>query len=398
MDAIFKEKPPWKSVEWIRSPPWTPVPVSYTEWIPNLNQEALDVKERIGKVDSENKWELAKKMVNPYELVYTHNDERLPPPLSLVQPLSRSYFKMVELLDVLDFFQGVGTTKIRTAHVAEGPGGFIQAVYQVAEDKKKQIANSYAITLKPTSQHVPGWKKATSFLHRYKQVRIHYGEDNTGDIYTVANQASFIKICNPGVHLFTADGGFDFSVDYTKQEQNVFHLLICSARTGLQTLLKGGSFVMKLFDCMSPHTQLLAILIGRCFQEWTLYKPAMTRPCNSERYILGRGFRGFGPELQALFATMQEKSAQGLYPMFLIATEGETTFLAAHIDSSTKHQIHSIEQAIVLSTNQDMWWRELYGKCLDKSYVWCEHFHVMSVPRTVHVANTAALFPGQKGL
>ena len=80
------------------------------------------MKERIGKVDSENKWELAKKMVNPYELVYTHNDERLPPSLSIVQPLSRSYFKMVELLDVLDFFQGVGSTKIKTAHVAEGPG------------------------------------------------------------------------------------------------------------------------------------------------------------------------------------------------------------------------------------------------------------------------------------
>jgi hypothetical protein len=102
-----------------------------------------------------------------------------------------------------------------------------------------------------------------------------------------------------------------------------------------------------------------------------------------------------GPELLALFAVMQEKSAVGLYPVCQVATATETAFLAAHIESTTKNQIHSIEQAIMLSSNQEMWWRELYAKCLDKSYMWCEHFHVLSVPRTVHVANTGALFAGK---
>ena len=49
-----------------------------------------------------------KKMVNPYELVYTHDDERLPPSLSLEYPLSRSFFKMIEILNISQFFEIVG--------------------------------------------------------------------------------------------------------------------------------------------------------------------------------------------------------------------------------------------------------------------------------------------------
>jgi 23S rRNA U2552 (ribose-2'-O)-methylase RlmE/FtsJ len=385
MDAILNAKPPWKTVEWIRSQPWTTEPSeTMGPWIQPPDNGTATVKEHIGTLDKQHKWELAKKMVNPFELVYTHDDTRLPPSLTMEQPLSRSFFKMIELLDILQFFKRTEATKLRTAHVAEGPGGFIQALYHVAEAKQRSVASSFAITLKPTSPHVPGWKKATALLHKYKQIRIHYGADGTGDIYKEDNQTSFLGVAGAGTaHLFTADGGFDFSVDYTQQEQKVYPLLLASARIGLQVLKPGGAFVLKVFDCSAAPTTSLILLLGRCFQEWTLYKPAMTRPCNSERYFLGRGFRGSPPWMSALLGRWFESASLGA-PQFPTLQEplspAETTFLQTHMLASSKQQIASIEQAIHLSAHPEEWMEQWFSHCLRLSYLWCETFRINAWP------------------
>jgi len=384
MENILEDPPPWKTVKWIKSTAWTSetLPVfSYSSWILNQRDDISKTKEIIGIIDKEQKWELAKKMVNLYELVYTYNDDYLPPSLSLDQPLSRSYFKLIEMLDVLKFFDNK-SLKLRTAHVAEGPGGFIQAVYYLASMKKKQIVSSIAMTLKPNTPHVPGWKKANAFLNKYKQIRIHYGEDGTGDIYYINNQDSFVKEVSPNVNLFTADGGFDFSIDYSSQEVDVYHLLLCSSIIGLQVLLVGGSFVLKLFDCNSPHTKHLIIILGRCFKQWTLYKPAITRPCNSERYFLGKDFRGIIPECLNILKEFESQSRQFRYPIIDldIYTEEESTFLNNHITKSIDSQIKYINTAINISKNPEMWWSELISECIDKSAKWCDTFRVNSHP------------------
>lgn len=396
MDAYIQEKPPWKHVEWIKSPFWTTVPgIAYSDWILDPNEAATKSKEEIRDLDKEHKWELAKKMVNPYELVYTHDDDRLPPSLSLEFPLSRSFFKMVEILNVSGFFETTVklVNNIRSVHVAEGPGGFIQALYNRAALRSKTIAASFAMTLKPNNPHVPGWKKATQFLQKHKQVKIHYGADGTGDIYNVANQESFIQFSSPKVHLFTADGGFDFSVDYALQEQHVFHLLICSITVGLRTLAKGGQFILKIFDCTSPNTKTLILILSRCFADWTLYKPAMTRPCNSERYFIGRDFRGSNADsiLKSLLE-IQECSAKAMYPILPKEYLSEIPFLDKHIESTTALQVTAIKLAISLIHNPEDWWKTWYIKCLKKSSIWCETFRVPSIPDANHMAVTRARF------
>ena len=388
MERLVEGAPPWKTVEWVRSPPWTSVSLpelKFVSWIENPCVEITETKRKIEVLDKEHKWELAKKMVNPYELVYTHDDERLPPSLSLDQPLSRSYYKMIEMLEVLKFFEGYTNVKLRTAHIAEGPGGFIQAIHVRAALKKKTVCVSTAMTLRPNTSHVPGWKKAANFLHKYKQVQIHYGDDGSGDVYVKENQQSFVALCKPGVHIFTADGGFDFSVDYACQEQNVFHLLVCSSIIGLQTLLQGGSFVLKFFDCNSPHTLQLILLLGRCFKEWTLYKPAMTRPCNSERYFLGRGFRGIIPECLAKIQMLEANSRDLKYPISdLVFTSDESAFLGKHIQTSISQQITFIEQALVLSKTPETWWTVFLQYCIKQSFLWCETFRVNAIPMGAH--------------
>jgi 23S rRNA U2552 (ribose-2'-O)-methylase RlmE/FtsJ len=386
METLFSEKPPWKQVVWVQSPFWIGAPtLSWGPWISTHNEEALRVKTTIGDIDREHKWELAKKMVNTYELVYTNNDARLPPSVCIYQPLSRSYFKMIEILSVLQFFEK-SPQKLRTAHVAEGPGGFIQATLQQAEGRGRQTMACYAMTLRPNTSHVPGWKKAAAFLLKHKQVKVSFGADGTGDIYKKENQEVFIAATAPGVHLFTADGGFDFSVDYSQQEQKVFHLLACSAAVGLQTLRSSGSFVLKLFDCETAHTQILLCFLGRHFDEWTLYRPAMTRPCNSERYFLGRGFRGLSATAREFLSILMTNSQENSYPMSTetLWTQREGAFMKSHIEKSTTLQILSIQTAITISQSPEEWRREWVSKAIDRAYMWCEAFRLPTLPRSAY--------------
>ena len=92
--------------------------------------------------------------------------------------------------------------------------------------------------------------------------------------------------------MFTADGGFDFSVDYANQEQMAYPLLLSSFTIGLDCLAKGGTMIIKLFDIYSPATIDLFLGTARLFESFTLYKPATSRPCNSERYFIAIGYCG----------------------------------------------------------------------------------------------------------
>jgi len=197
---------------------------------------------------------------------------------------------MVEILSILNFFKRHKPI-LRSAHVCEGPGGFIEALSYLSTKNSSTLENSWAITLKPSKSNIPGWKRAYNFLKRAPMVHIEYGADSTGDIMVPVNQAAFLEKSRGKCHIFTADGGFDFSENYLTQEEEVFPLLIASSLIGLQTLVLGGDFILKVFDTELQSTKDLLVLLSQCFDSWTLYKPSLSRPCNAEKYFLGRGCR-----------------------------------------------------------------------------------------------------------
>lgn len=291
------DKPPWKHVQWYRhdiptKPEYQPNP----HWslllpMPDLSGSLINLKHEIELLDSIGEWEFLKRSSNPYELVFSQShDTRIPGSVCSLRPLSRSFFKMVELLTILQFYKRHGST-LRSAHVCEGPGGFIEALHHIATKKSVTISASYAMTLKPSMPNIPGWKRAFHFLRRAPTVHIDYGADDTGNIMVPANQSKFLEKARGKCSIFTADGGFDFSEHYSTQEDEVFPLLVSSSLLGLQTLTVGGDFILKVFDTELKSTKDLIILLSYCFDSWTLYKPSLSRPCNAEKYFLGRGCR-----------------------------------------------------------------------------------------------------------
>lgn len=366
-----EQKPPWKSVSFCSTPYKEFVP-TFASWSDVIIDASLQTsKDEIALYEKYHVWELAKKMANPYECIYTQDDSHFHPSLCLYRPLSRSFYKMIEILSVLDFFDRLpkGLAKIRTAHIAEGPGGFIEAFIERAEKYSKKVGSCVAMTLKPTDNHTPGWRRANNFLQKHKEVILHYGIDGTGDIYQKGNQDSFIQSVKPGVHLFTADGGFDFSNDYPMQEKRIFHLLVCSSIIGLQSLVPGGCFVLKFFDIYAKPTQVLISLILSCFQKWTLYKPATSRPCNSERYLLCSGFKSLPPHVLTLLTLIESESLKEKYPY------SEINIFEENIQRVLKIQKSALADANKYIKNP-MKWKEDFDIHFKQSIVWCSSFNM----------------------
>ena len=139
------------------------------------------IKEKID--DCERDWDIFKKYTNPYEYIHT----MVPYKKNCVakyKPLSRSYYKMIEMIHTFNILPDQPT--INTFHLAEGPGGFIEAVANI----RKQSNDKYTgITLMAdmNDPNIPGWKKTNNFLRANPNVEIIYGADGTGDILSLQN-------------------------------------------------------------------------------------------------------------------------------------------------------------------------------------------------------------------
>lgn len=372
------EEPPWKKISFFVCTGQRK-DIIYKQFSCEIPLELLKKKEEITIFEEEHKWELAKKMANPYEMVYTQEEKFPYPNICSAKPLSRSYFKMIEMLYAIDFYKDIKEDKkhIRSAHIAEGPGGFMQAFIDVSDQHKKQVKSMHAITLKSDKHYIPGWKKATNFLKRYSDiVHICYGKDGTGDIYKKENQSHFIRAVSHKVDLFTADGGFDFSFDYSQQEKQIFPLLICSFLVGFQTLAINGTCIVKIFDTYSASTQTLVSLCGSCFKEYTLYKPATSRPCNSERYFIGKKFKGLTNNVKVLdtLQTIYEYCLKELYPSSNIETD-EKEYITHISNIYEKNQIECIELAKQFAMNSDLF-KLYYDTYYARSVRFCEEFHI----------------------
>jgi cap2 methyltransferase len=95
-----------------------------------------------------------------------------------------------------------------------------------------------------------------------------------------------------GVHLFTADGSVDCTLDPGEQEATTAHLHFCEVVCGLGSLAVGGALVVKMFTLFEHRSASLLALLRSCLDSLVVAKPRVSKQGNSEVYIVGRGFRG----------------------------------------------------------------------------------------------------------
>jgi len=347
--------------------------------IPYISQSLsfylTDTKKQIDGCES--KWDIFKKYTNTFEYIHTILPNKKTS-VSKYKPISRSYFKMVELID--EFHFGLDSLNpIQTFHLAEGPGGFIEAVVNYRKNIKQKRSlslgdkeilqencsslneplspntiaqcinhsskDTYPNTVNasrstsPKEMYInnseddiyvgmtllvplastdpdpnihlstfssstssrplkssdadmpPNWKKIHSFLKdNQNNVIIEKGADKTGNILSLVNLIKINETYGNTMDFITADGGFDFSADFSNQELNATQLIYGQIVFALCMQKQGGSFVLKIFDCFMKSTAELLALMCSVYDNVYVTKPNTSRSANSEKYIVCKGF------------------------------------------------------------------------------------------------------------
>lgn len=256
-----------------------------------LNSYLNNIKKQID--ENYDNWDFMKRYTNPYEFIHTViPNTKLS--VSKMKPLSRSFYKMVEMVNMFRLFNDFDDNPINTFHLAEGPGGFIEATQHL---RKNSSDKYYGMTLMDDDPNVPGWKKSNHFLETHKNVEIERGVTGTGDLMEVDN----LKYCNDkyknSMDIITADGGFDFSIDFNQQEILATNLLLAQVSFAISMQKVGGHFILKIFDIFTKTTCDIMYLLSSLYKQVYIVKPNTSRLANSEKYIVCKGFKQYPEKL-----------------------------------------------------------------------------------------------------
>ena len=247
-----------------------------------LKQYTQSVKLEIEKVLKE--WDINKKYSNPYEFINTNYDSQTLSVCSY-RPISRAFFKLVEIINHYKFNF---PNKMNSFHLAEGPGGFIEALQYV---RNNSADTYYGMTLMTGNKDIPKWDKMNYFLSKNPNIIIEKGADQTGNLYSIENLEYVYKTYKHSMDFITADGGFDYSTDFNKQEECSINLIFSEICFAMVLQKKGGSFVLKIFDTFSYCSIQLIYLLTYLYEDVCITKPLPSRPANSEKYIICNNFK-----------------------------------------------------------------------------------------------------------
>ena len=243
-----------------------------------------NIKEKI--TSREKQWDIYKKYTNPYEYIHTVVPLKKKS-VSKYKPLSRSYFKMIEIINT---FHINYTEPITSFHLAEGPGGFIEALVKLRNSKEDTYIGMTLLDENRKFANIPAWKKSEHFFKTYPNVKLENGKDGTGNILSLENFKYVTKKYNSTVDFITADGGFDFSIDFNQQESFIGKLLFAQVAYALCIQKYKGKFILKIFDCFMQHTIDILYILSSFYEKVYIMKPQTSRYANSEKYIVCIGF------------------------------------------------------------------------------------------------------------
>ena len=265
-------------------------PTFTEEEIPGIINKVLNIYLNNIKVQIDNnrdKWDNYKKYTNPYEYIHSiiPNYKQS---ICKLKPLSRSFYKMIELCNNFNVIKELPSTSCKTFHLAEGPGGFIEAIVSLRNNKNDTY---YGMTLNHDSIDVPGWKKSNMFLKSNQNVIIENGSDGTGNLLNKENLEYCFKKYGNSMNLVTADGGFDFSIDFNSQEVLSLKLIYAQICYAISIQKKNGTFILKVFDLFTQCSIDILFLLSCLYKKVYIVKPNTSRLANSEKYIVCKYFK-----------------------------------------------------------------------------------------------------------
>lgn len=185
---------------------------------------------------------------------------------------SRAFYKIMELFRK---WKLINTDCRKALCLCEAPGGFIQAI--------KEVNSNINVFGQSLPEGIKFNNKISQNLYEYSDL---------SKLETIIKYGKKAKL-EGKYDLITADGGVDVSDDYSQQEKRNLRIIYCQILTMLYCLKNGGNFVIKIFDCFTDETIKLLQLLAFSFDNFEVAKPVLSRPCNSEKYVICLGFKGY---------------------------------------------------------------------------------------------------------
>lgn len=322
-------------------------------------------------------WDKFKKYTNPYEYIHSviPNAKQS---IATIKPISRSFFKMIEICHSFSLLDTL-PNNCKSFHLAEGPGGFIEALAYMRKNIKDTY---YGMTLIDEVNHnVPGWRKTKHFLANHPNVIIESGIDGTGDLTSANNLRYCYDTYNGQMDIITGDGGFDFSFQYPQQEQVSTKLILCQIAFAIAMQKTGGTFILKVYDTFTRFSLDLIFLLYNLYEEVIIIKPNTSRFANSEKYVVCKQFKNINTlDIVKIFHSILSKPDIILgcslfdfkLPYLFINKMEEYNAIIG------QQQIDTIVSTIYLIDNNNKYDKveHLKKKYIQKCIAWCQKFNI----------------------
>jgi 23S rRNA U2552 (ribose-2'-O)-methylase RlmE/FtsJ len=335
-----------------------------------LQQSLIKYKNKITEYYNSKQWDKYKKLSNEYEMVFTTPNTSFN--TAKYSPVSRSFFKMWELLYDFKEELNLSKDKLRVCMLCEGPGGFAEALIKYRNNVNDEY---FGISLKSNNnKNIPDWKTHNKYLDK---IDICYGSDDTGNIYNMCNISYLVnKVGKQSVDLITADGGFDFSSDFNNQEEMSMQLIYCEILTALLLQSDGGSFILKIYDMFTENSLKMLQLLKEFYSKIVFVKPLTSRPANSEKYVVCLGFK----------RPVDSKKYYGI--LFELVINHITSFpfdynthviknIVSYNAYYTLRQMYYIQKTIDMINSSSKWsHNSTFEEHKRKSQKWCEKYNI----------------------
>ena len=236
-----------------------------------------------------------------------------------VNILSRAFYKLWEIFYFFDIID-IEEKEFVSAHLAEGPGSFIQATmhYRSMYAKKHSKNDNYhAITihgenednsLELEKEFVDFYSKEKPqrvFIHKTYSKKISRAIKNkdNGDITKTKTVENFKKDITKKVNLVTGDGGFDWDNENI-QEQECAILIYSQIVAAINIQKKGGHFILKMFEMFTNLSVKFILLLKYFYNDVYIIKPFTSRESNSERYVICKNFKFSEKDIETISKSM----------------------------------------------------------------------------------------------
>ncbi|KAF4691158.1 FtsJ methyltransferase domain-containing protein 2 [Perkinsus olseni] len=204
--------------------------------------------------------------------------------------------------------------KVRYVDVCGGPGAFSELVRNLGErENVKTVGRGMSLKIDSAQS-----KEASCIcISSTQKVSMQSGVLMRTAMYTRRAtcqrwRSLSGKSTRRGAHLVMGDGGFEVSKDkdgnHLENYQEIYsaRIILSEILTMVRACAKGGFLVCKLFDTFSTITASVIYVIARLFDKCYIVKPQRSRVVNSERYLVGFGFKGReNPDFDVLTRAME---------------------------------------------------------------------------------------------